>query len=170
MKLVMKLLQWLLIGLAAVSALAVLVGQLGLLQGTRPDDLGVHDGRLKPPSATPNSVSSQALLWSKHKQQHEQAQLAQIAPLPVHGDGLASIARLQVLLQADPAVTVVESRSNYLYAQYTSPLMKFVDDVEFWYDARNGVIQVRSASRLGRNDFGANRRRIEALREQLAAS
>jgi uncharacterized protein (DUF1499 family) len=88
----------------------------------------------------------------------------------VHGDGLASIARLQVLLQADPAVTVVESRSNYLYAQYTSPLMKFVDDVEFWYDARNGVIQVRSASRLGRNDFGANRRRIEALREQLAAS
>jgi len=48
--------------------------------------------------------------------------------------------------------------------------MKFVDDLEFWFDADSGVIQVRSASRVGRSDFGLNRRRIEDLRARLAAS
>ena len=42
--------------------------------------------------------------------------------------------------------------------------MGFVDDVEFTYDDKDGVIQLRSASRLGRGDFGVNRRRIEAIR------
>jgi len=54
--------------------------------------------------------------------------------------------------------------------RYETRFMKFVDDVEFWFDAGSGVIQVRSASRLGRNDFGVNRRRIEDLREKLATS
>ena len=46
---------------------------------------------------------------------------------------------------------------------------KFVDDAEFWADLPNGVVQVRSASRLGEGDFGVNRERIEALRAALAA-
>jgi uncharacterized protein (DUF1499 family) len=48
--------------------------------------------------------------------------------------------------------------------------MKFVDDVEFWYDPAARVIQVRSASRVGEGDLGVNRKRIEALRAALAAS
>lgn len=46
--------------------------------------------------------------------------------------------------------------------------MKYVDDVEFWFDPSAGVIQVRSASRLGESDLGANRSRIEAIRVRLA--
>ena len=64
---------------------------------------------------------------------------------------------------------VVKSESDYLYAQYTTPLMKFVDDVEFWYDPDARVIQVRSASRIGKGDMGVNRKRIEAVRAALAA-
>ena len=63
----------------------------------------------------------------------------------------------------------VESRGDYLYAQYTSRLMKFVDDVEFWFDPAAGVVQVRSASRLGEKDFGVNRARVESIRQALAA-
>ena len=56
----MLIIKWLLIVVALIVIAGVLAGQLGLLKGKAPTDLGVHDGRLKPPSKTPNSVSSQA--------------------------------------------------------------------------------------------------------------
>ena len=72
---------WLLRLLAALVLLPVLViaaGQLGAFGGTTPTDLGMKNGRLKAPSATPNSVTSQAALWPGHPMQ----QVAMIAPLP----------------------------------------------------------------------------------------
>jgi uncharacterized protein (DUF1499 family) len=48
--------------------------------------------------------------------------------------------------------------------------MKFVDDVEFWYDPTARVIQVRSASRVGKGDMGVNRKRIESVRGALASA
>ncbi|MNC92870.1 hypothetical protein D3C83_93790 [compost metagenome] len=63
--------------------------------------------------------------------------------------------------------TVVRHERDYLYAEFRSKLLGFVDDVEFTYDEKAGVIHVRSASRLGRKDFGVNRARVEALRSRL---
>lgn len=54
-------------------------------------------------------------------------------------------------------------------AAFTTPLMKFVDDAEFWFDPAAQVIQVRSASRVGECDMGVNRKRIEGLRTALGA-
>ena len=65
--------------------------------------------------------------------------------------------------------TVIRHEGGYLYAEFRTRLMRFVDDVEFAYDPKAGVIHVRSASRLGRRDFGVNRRRVEALRELIRA-
>ena len=48
-----------------------------------------------------------------------------------------------------PRTAIIESTDNYLYAEFTSKLMGFVDDVEFYLDPAESVIQVRSASRLG---------------------
>jgi uncharacterized protein (DUF1499 family) len=45
-----------------VLSIVVLAGQLGLLKDRKPHDIGIHQGRLKPPSSNPNSVSSQAHL------------------------------------------------------------------------------------------------------------
>jgi uncharacterized protein (DUF1499 family) len=64
--------------------------------------------------------------------------------------------------------TVIRAEGNYLYAEYRTRLMRFVDDVEFVHDAKAGVIHVRSASRLGRRDFGVNRARVEALRRRIS--
>jgi uncharacterized protein (DUF1499 family) len=65
--------------------------------------------------------------------------------------------------------TVLVTREpGYLYAQCSTQMLKFTDDIEFWLDTDAGVIQVRSASRLGRKDFGVNRERIEMIRAQLA--
>ncbi|KAL3803759.1 hypothetical protein ACHAW5_004610 [Stephanodiscus triporus] len=53
-----------------------------------------------------------------------------------------------------PAANIVESKPGYVYAKFTTKWMGFVDDVEFYLDEKSGVIQVRSASRLGYKDFG----------------
>lgn len=160
----MVILKWLVILLLVVVASAVLAGQAGLLRGKAPTDLGVQSGKLKPPSLTPNSVSSQAALYTDHPQRA----YAEIAPLALRGDGPATIAKLKRVIEAMPGATVVKIEPDYLYAQYTTRLMKFVDDVEFWVDPTAQAIQVRSASRLGEGDLGANRKRIEAVRKALA--
>lgn len=124
--------------------------------------LGVVNGRLAPPSLTANSASSQADLYPDHPQRA----YASVAPFrPAAGETLAAAwERLGALVGTTPGVTVVETRSDYLRLEARTRWLRFVDDVEWWRDDANGVIHVRSASRLGQKDFGANRQRIEAWR------
>lgn len=159
----MVLIKWLLIVIALVALAAVLAGQLGLFRGDKPDDLGVHDGKLKPPSSTPNSVTSQAELYPDHPQQN----YASIPPLTVHGDGESTLTLIKNIVETTAGAEIIESRPDYLYAQFTTPIMKFVDDTEFWYEPTQNLIHVRSASRLGKSDLSTNRKRIEIIRKQL---
>ncbi|MGH8821499.1 MAG: DUF1499 domain-containing protein, partial [Rhodoferax sp.] len=144
----------------------VITGQLGYLAGQTPTDLGVHNGRLKPPSLTPNSVSSQANLYPDNPQMV----YAQVAPFEYTGDGKAAMVRLAAIVRAMPRTTLIKDAPDYLYAQCSTRLLRFTDDLEFYLDEPAGVIQVRSASRLGRSDFGVNRTRVEALRRQFERS
>jgi uncharacterized protein (DUF1499 family) len=123
--------------------------------GRRPTHLGVHDGRLAPCPRTPNCVSSQA---------DPRDTLHYIAPIRFRGTPVQAMAAVRAAVERMPRATVVAHQPDYLYAEFRSRLMGFVDDVEFTYDDRAGLIEVRSASRLGRGDFGVNRRRIEAIR------
>ncbi len=162
------MLRWLIYAAATLVVLAVLgiaAGRLGLLAGAPPADLGVRDGKLKAPSTRPNSVSSQAALWPGHPQQA----YASIAPLAVAGDAATAMRRLRSVVESMPGARVVQADAGYLRAEFTTPLMRYTDDVEFWFDAAAGVVQLRSASRIGYSDRGANRARIEALRARLAA-
>lgn len=151
------------IALAAVVVAAVIAGQAGLLRGNPPADLGVRDGRLKRPSLTPNSVSSQADLHADHPMR----EYARIPALSAGASGPEAIRRVRALVQRMPGATVIEERDDYLYAQFETRTLRFVDDVEFWYDAATQQLHVRSGSRIGRKDFGVNRARIEAIRVQL---
>jgi uncharacterized protein (DUF1499 family) len=149
----------------AVLALAVLIaGQMGMLRGSAPTDLGIKEGKLKRPSKTENSVTSQAGLWPDHPMQA----YASIAAFKITGDGSAEMAKLASALKAMPRTQIVQQTGDYLYAQCTTQLLKFTDDVELYLDKAAGVIHVRSASRVGRKDFGVNRARVEALRQALA--
>jgi uncharacterized protein (DUF1499 family) len=113
----------------------------------RPQGLGVRDGRLAACKRSPNCVSSQA---NPVDAEHY------IAPLH------ASMGALREALHGMARVKVVAENENYVYAEFRTPLMRFVDDVEFYFDGT--LVHVRSCSRLGRRDFGTNRRRIERLR------
>ncbi len=132
---------------------------MGLLSGRRPKNLGVHDGQLKPAPSSPNCVNSQSAKgYSK------------IAPIAYTGDGKVALARINALVAATPGAKIVESKANYLYAEFTTKLLGFVDDVEFFVDEMASVIHVRSASRLGHKDFGVNRKRIESIREAFGSA
>jgi len=133
---------------------------MGLFSGTRPDTLGVRDGRLAPPKRTPNNVNSQ--IDRNADAQHY------VEPLRYSGDSGKAWAALRRVVDGMPRVKIIRAEPNYLYAEFTSKLMGFVDDTEFYLDEKAGVIQVRSASRLGRGDYGVNRERIETIRAQLA--
>jgi uncharacterized protein (DUF1499 family) len=149
---------------AVLGILLLMAGQWGLLRGKEPANLGVTDGKLKAPSQTENSVSSQAALHAGHPMQT----YAAIAPLAYTGDAAAAWAKLERAVATLPRTSVITNNSSasgrYLYAQSTTLLLRFTDDVEFWQDEANHVIHVRSASRIGRKDFGVNRARIETIR------
>ena len=143
------------------------MGQMGALAGSPPTDLGAPQGQLKAPSLTRNSVSSQA---SRHPD-HPQMAYADIAPLPLlHGDAQASWQRLTQLIQSQSNMQVRQLTPNYMWAQARTRWLGFVDDVEFVLAADEGVIHVRSASRLGREDFGTNRKRVTCLAQRYASS
>jgi len=121
----------------------------------------VTEGRLKPPSATRNSVSSQADLYPDHPQRV----YADTDPFPLrHGTPDAAMQALLSALASQPGVRVIQQRPDYAYAQARTRWLGFVDDLEFWVNPAAGVIEVRSASRLGREDFGTNRERVESIR------
>lgn len=66
-----------------------------------------------------------------------------------------------------PRTKITQATDNYLHAECTSAVFRFVDDLELELRTEKGVIAVRSASRTGYSDFGVNRRRVENLREVL---
>lgn len=113
----------------------------------RPDNLGVRDGRLAPCKRSPNCVSSQA---DPSDLEHYIA--------PIRG----SIAAARSVIESLPRTQIVRAEKNYLYAEFRTRFLRYVDDVELYFDGK--VLQVRSCSRLGRRDFGVNRERVEQLR------
>lgn len=133
---------------------------MGFLVGKRPADLGINNGQLKSVANNPqNSVSSQTDVPAN-----------KIDPFAAGADPSAAFKSLAALVQSSKGAVIVEQTDTYLYAEFQTRLLKFVDDVEFFLDPAAAVIHVRSASRLGRKDFDVNRNRIESLRSQLTGS
>ena len=149
--------------LAAVIVMVIIIGApMGLFSGSRPDNLGVRDARLAPPRSSPNNVGSQIDPGTDPGHY--------IAPLRFKGDAGKAWAALRKLVDGIERIKVVKSEPDYLYLEFSTRLMGYVDDVEFYLDAKAGVIHVRSASRLGKSDFGVNRARIESIRAKLAVA
>jgi uncharacterized protein (DUF1499 family) len=122
--------------------------------GERPSDLGVSDGQLLPCPDSPNCVSSQST-----DQEHY------IDPLALESSASEALAKLKEVIQAMERTSIIEEADNYLYAEFKSAKMGFVDDVEFYVDKESKLIHVRSASRVGYGDLGVNRKRIDAIRQ-----
>lgn len=133
---------------------------LGCATARGPSGLGApaETEQLPPCPRSPNCVSSMATDPAHH-----------VEPLPVVGSPETVMFELERIVRAMPRTRIVSSTGKRIRAEVTSRVFRFVDDLDLLLDAQAGVVHVRSASRVGYSDLGVNRRRVEALRESLAA-
>lgn len=125
--------------------------------GSRPPDMGIVAGALRPCPGSPNCVSSDAPLDDDHH----------VPAFVLTGEGDPWMA-VRAAVDAMSRTTIVTDTGDYLHAEYRIAVFGFVDDLELHLRPDAGVIAVRSASRVGHSDLGVNRRRVEDLRERLA--
>jgi uncharacterized protein (DUF1499 family) len=131
---------------------SLLVAALLLLAGcstTAPRLLAAGEP-LRPCPPTPNCVTTDAV-DPRHA----------MDPLPFRGSAAAAQARARAALLAEPRTRIVAERPGYLHAEARTRVLRFVDDVEVVVDSAAGRVRFRSASRVGRNDLGVNRARME---------
>lgn len=142
--------------LVPVAILPLLLG-CGIVSGDRPLP-PAPDALLPPCPSAPNCVSSES-----PDESHR------VEPLAFEGPPAAAMARLTEAIAAMPRAKVLRANEREIQADFTSLVFRFVDGVQCRMDARAGVIQIRSASHAGYYDFGANGRRVEAIREAFEA-
>ena len=126
--------------------------------GTMPK-LGLNNKELAPCPETPNCVSSQA-----HDEEHF------IEPINYSGTKQGAHDLLLRIIESEKRTEILTDQEDYIRVEFTSALFRFVDDVEFYFpeeQAEKMIIHVRSASRVGRSDLGANRKRIERIRSKF---
>lgn len=87
-----------------------------------------------------------------------------IEPLSFEGEASAAFERVRAVMKALPRTKLVGEEAGYLKYEVRTRIMRFVDDVEFGLNEERGVIDVRSASRVGYSDMGVNRKRVETIR------
>lgn len=115
--------------------------------------IGIENNHLAPCPSSPNCVVSQ-----DGDEEHT------IEPIVYQGDRTTAKETLLKVLSVVPRTEIIEDTDNYIHAESTSRIFKFVDDAEFYFPKGENIIQVRSASRVGESDLGVNRRRIEQIR------
>src|SRR5262249_37413591 len=104
----------------------------------RPTNLGVPNGRLADCPKSPNCVCTQC-----YDPQHR------IEPISFDGSPAEAMRRIKAAVATLPRTRVVTETDNYLRAEATSSIFRFVDDVEFYVDRDAKLIHFRSASRAG---------------------
>ena len=109
--------------IAALISIEIIGGQpMGLFSGSRPDGLGFNNGQFKPPSWKPNTVSSTV---------EKSDTLHYIEPIKCDGDAKSAWGKLAKIVKTQVGATVISEKSDYLYAEFKTAKMGFVDDVEF---------------------------------------
>jgi uncharacterized protein (DUF1499 family) len=119
---------------------------------------GVEGGRFSPCPDSPNCVSTM-----------DTSTTHAIEPITHAGSRDSAMAAVLQYLEApnSESISVVETSVEYVHAVFTTRIMKFKDDVEFYLPDGEGTIHFRSASRLGKSDLGKNRERMEAFRAAI---
>ena len=141
---------------AVVLLVAIVVGVavfiwLGAVSRKMPPLVSPTGGPLRADGQNPNWVSTTA---------RKNDPLHYIAPRPCPANPIPALAEA---LRQTPGMTLVDVSERYVHATAKSSRFGFVDDVELLYDPAAGLLQARSASRVGKSDLGVNRRRLEQL-------
>jgi uncharacterized protein (DUF1499 family) len=149
----MNKLLYILIAIAVIIVIAFFV--LGMIS-KKGQALGLKEGHLQACISTENCVISEVI--DSHP--------ATIEPLTFSQEKPVFMDKLKTAIEAMGG-EIVTSDSSYIASTFTSGVFGFVDDVEFRI-TDDQQLHFRSSSRVGRKDFGANKKRIEQLKALLA--
>lgn len=116
--------------------------------------IGIVDGKFHPCPKSPNCVSTQST-DEKHK----------IDPLQYNSTLTEARDKIKNIIRSLKRTKTITESDTYLHYEFRTATFKFVDDVEFYFDAIKKIIHFRSASRVGWSDMGVNRKRMEKIRK-----
>jgi len=136
--------------------LALILFMVNGCSGKQPEKMGIDPSGLRGCPKSPNCVSSEA-----KEEKHA------VESFHLKGDPTVSWPLIQYEIASMPRWTIVTATDNYIHVECKSRIFRFIDDLELYFNSSNGIISIRSASRVGYSDFGANRRRVEFLRSEL---
>ena len=146
------------IGLYGAGAAAgFAISNMAIQNNTKPK-LGVKNGRLKEMPSTPNAVSSQTTDRDKF-----------VPAWPYNGSKEQAKKNLLGMLKGYEGVRIVQVNNDYVYAVATSTLMKYKDNIEFYFNDAAQQIEFRSASRVGYSDAGFNRKRYDEMKKRYSS-
>jgi len=121
---------------------------------TIPNTIGVESGKFKALKDSPNGVSSQ----SNNPDD-------KVAPLEMHGTVSEEKEKIKDLILSYENTKLIEENNDYLHFVFTTNFFHFKDDIEFFFDTENNIIDFKSQSRIGYSDMGVNRERYKRIRE-----
>lgn len=116
---------------------------------------GLQNNQLSPCPASPNCVNSEFAEDSEHY----------IAALAYQNKSVADVIQLLQQTIAISGGRITDLNDNYIATTYSTRLFRFVDDMEFRIDPQQQLIHIRSASREGHSDLGANRKRAQRIKQ-----
>lgn len=91
-----------------------------------------------------------------------------VEPIAYTGEDSEAWSRLVMAIEEIPKSNIITNEAPYLYAEIQTPLFGFTDDIDIKQDREEKVFHLRSASRVGHSDLGANRKRVEELRNRFS--
>ncbi len=78
-----------------------------------------------------------------------------------------SFRKVVVAVSSTPRTKIVEKTGSYLHAEAQTKWRRYTDDLLIKALPQQGIIQVRSESRVGIGDNGVNKRRVDDLAYRL---
>lgn len=145
--------------LKIISAIVLLlVAFMFHKNNSTPSYIGMHDGKFSDTPQSPNAVSTQTT---------DQSKKIQPIPFTTLEEAKARVKRTLVKMGQNAIHTENES---YMHIVFTTPTLKYKDDVEISFDLNEHLIHYRSQSRIGYSDAGLNRKRFNEFTEQYQAS
>jgi len=118
--------------------------------------VGLIDGKFYPCPKTPNCVSTQST-----------NEIHKIEPIKYNISCEEAKENIVKIINSIKRTEIINHTDDYIHAEFKSRIFKFVDDAEFYFDDKEKLIHFKSASRVGNNDLGVNRKRMEKIRNQF---
>jgi len=107
--------------------------------------------------------------FASHIELKQCIEVAHCAREEINVDGIDKpFTKIQSIIEQNPRTKIIEIDGDYLHAEVTSRIMKYVDDLEVSYIPEKDSIEIRSESRVGEGDFGVNKKRVDLLINQFS--